>query len=131
MHNYNKSDEFIKRGTKLLNNISKQNNNNIFLLDNLINDLYLDLLKIVPKNISRSASINSKNTFEYFLDCSTEEIKLILKENNKSWSLHYIVYPSYLDEKQKLNNNIGALEADIKVINLKDFYEKNVKKYYN
>ena len=132
MYYYNNFDEFMKRSSKLSNNIYKQNNNNIFLLDNLINDLYLDLLKIVPKKIARSASINSKNTFEYFLDYSTKEIKLILKENNKFWSLYYKVYPSYIDEKKKLNNdNISLLEADIKVINLKDFYEKNVKKYYN
>ena len=131
MLNYNNSERFLKNSPKLLNDIFKQSNRNNFLLDNLISGLYSDLLRIVPEKIARSASINSKNIFEYFLNYSTEEIKLILKENNYSWSLYYKVYPSYLDDKQKLNPNENSLDGSTKVINLKYFYEKNVKKYCN
>ena len=131
MLNYNNSERFLKNSPKLLNDIFKQSNRNNFLLDNLISGLYSDLLRIVPEKIARSASINSKNIFEYFLNYSTEEIKLILKENNYSWSLYYKVYPSYLDDKQKLNTNENSLDGSTKVINLKYFYEKNVKKYCN
>ena len=131
MLNYSNSERFLKNSPKLLNDIFKQSNRNNFLLDNLISGLYSDLLRIVPEKIARSASINSKNIFEYFLNYSTEEIKLILKENNYSWSLYYKVYPSYLDYKQKLNPNENSLDGSTKVINLKYFYEKNVKKYCN
>ena len=131
MLNYSNSERFLKNSPKLLNDIFKQSNRNNFLLENLISGLYSDLLRIVPEKIARSASINSKNIFEYFLNYSTEEIKLILKENNYSWSLYYKVYPSYLDDKQKLNPNENSLDGSTKVINLKYFYEKNVKKYCN
>ena len=131
MLNYNNSERFLKNSPKLLNDIFKQSNRNNFLLENLISGLYSDLLRIVPEKIARLASINAKNIFEYFLNYSTEEIKLILKENNYSWSLYYKVYPSYLDDKQKLNPNENSLDRSTKVINLKYFYEKNVKKYCN
>ena len=131
MLNCNNSERFLKNSPKLLNDIFKQSNRNNFLLENLISGLYSDLLRIVPEKIARLASINAKNIFEYFLNYSTEEIKLILKENNYSWSLYYKVYPSYLDDKQKLNPNENSLDGSTKVINLKYFYEKNVKKYCN
>ena len=130
MLNYNNPKRFLKNSPKLLNDIFKQSNRNNFLLENLISDLYSDLLRIVPEKIARSASINSKNIFEYFLNYSTEEIKLILKENNYSWSLYYKVYPPYLDDKQKLNYYENSFNGSTNVINLKYFYEKNVKKYY-
>ena len=131
MLNYDKSKRSAKSSSKLLNNIFKQNNRNSYLLDTLIRDLYLDLLGMVPEKVARSASANSKNVFEYFLNYSTEDIKLILIENDCTWSLHYKVCPSYLDEKQKLNSLEKSLDLDAREINLKDFYEKNVKKYYN
>ena len=131
MLNYYKSKRSAKSSSKLLNNIFKQNNRNSYLLDTLIRDLYLDLLGMVPENVACSASANSKNVFEYFLNYSTEDIKLILIENNNTWSLLYKVSPSYLDEKQKLNSLEKSLDLGAREINLKDFYEKNVKKYYN
>ena len=131
MLNYNNSERFLKNSPKLLNDIFKQSNRNNFLLENLISGLYSDLLRIVPEKIARLASINAKNIFEYFLNYSTEEIKLILKENNYSWSLYYKVYPSYLDDKQQLDPNENYLDGNTKVINLKYFYEKNIKKYCN
>ena len=131
MFNYNNTKGFIKKKSKLLNNISRQNNRNSFLLNNLVSDLYSHLLSLVPEKIARSASINSRDTFEYFLDYNIEETKLILKKNNNNWSLYYKVFPSYLDTNQKFKKNYNILDVDIAVINLKDFYEKNVKKYYN
>ena len=129
-HNDNNKG-FFKKNSKLLNKISKQNNRNSFLLDNLISDLYTFLLKLFPKKIAFAASINSRETFEYFLDYNIEDIKLILKNKNNTWSLCYKVYPSYLNVNNKIKNNSSILDADVTVINLKYFYEKNVKKYYN
>ena len=128
---HDSSKRSAKNSFKRLNNVFKQNNRNSYLLDNLISDLYLYLLRMVPEKIARAASTNSKNTFEYFLNYSTEDIKLILIENNNTWSLLYKVSSSYLDEKQKLNSLEKSLDLDAREINLKDFYEKNVKKYYN
>ena len=131
MHTYtNNSKGIDKKNSKLLNNISKQNNRNSFLLDNLISDLYACLTNLVPEKIALAASVNSRDAFEYFLDYSIEDIKLILKNNNKNWILFYKVYPTYLDAKNKINNR-SSLYADETMINLKDFYEKNIKKYYN
>ena len=132
MFNYsNNSKELINKNFKFLNNISKHNYKNNFLLDNLIGDLYKILISLVPDRIAVVASINSKDSFEYFLDYSIEDIRLILKKNNNNWSLRYKVYPSYLDAKNKLDKNSNTFGTDIIIINLKDFYEKNVKKYYN
>ncbi len=128
---HDSSKRSAKNSSKCLNNIFKQNNRDSYLLDKLISDLYLDLLRMVPEKIARSASTNSKNTFEYFLNYSTEDIRLILIENNYTWSLHYKVCPSYLDEKQKLNSEKISLDLGVREISLKNFYKKNVKKYYN
>ena len=125
------SNEFIKKSSKLLNNVFKQNYENSFLIDNLINDLYEELLKLVPKKIAVSASVNSKDSFKYFLNYSIEDITLILKNNNDNWSLCYIVNASYLDNGNKLLQDTSNLSENIMIINLKDFYEKNVKKYYH
>ena len=125
------SNEFIKKSSKLLNNVFKQNYENSFLIDNLINDLYEELLKLVPKKIAVSASVNSKDSFKYFLNYSIEDITLILKNNNDNWSLCYIVNASYLDNGNKLLQDTSNLGENIMIINLKDFYEKNVKKYYH
>ena len=125
------SNEFIKKSSKLLNNVFKQNYENSFLIDNLINDLYEELLKLVPKKIAVSASVNSKDSFKYFLNYSIEDITLILKNNNDNWSLCYIVNASYLDNSNKLLQDTSNLGENIMIINLKDFYEKNVKKYYH
>ena len=129
-HNDNNKG-FFKKNSKLLNKISKQNNRNSFLLDNLISDLYTFLLKLFPKKIAYAASINSRETFEYFLDYNIEDIKLILKNKNNTWSLCYKVYPSYLNDNNKIKNNSSILDVDVTVINLKYFYENNLKKYYN
>ena len=132
MLDYNNNTKgFFKRNSKLLNKISKQNTRNSFLLDNLTSDLYTFLLKLFPEKIALVASINSRDSFEYFLDYNIEDIKLILKNKNNSWSLCYKVYPSYLNVKNKIEKNSSILDVDATVISLKDFYEKNVKKYYN
>ena len=132
MLDYNNNTKgFFKKKSKLLNKISKQNNRNSFLLDNLTNDLYTSLLNLFPEKIALAASINSRDSFEYFLDYNIEDIKLILKNKNNSWSLCYKVYPSYLNVKNKIEKNSSILDVDVAVISLKDFYEKNVKKYYN
>ena len=132
MLDYNNNTKgFFKRNSKLLNKISKQNTRNSFLLDNLTSDLYTFLLKLFPEKIALIASINSRDSFEYFIDYNTEDIKSILKYKNNTWSLCYKVYPSYLDVKNKIKDNSSTFDVNVKVINLKDFYEKNVKKYYN
>ena len=132
MYTYtNNSKGSVKKNSKLLNNISRQNNRNSFLLDNLISDLYACLINLVPEKIALAASVNSRDAFEYFLDYSIEDIKLILKNNNKNWILFYKVYPTYLDAKNEINNNRCNLYADETMINLKDFYEKTIKKYCN
>jgi len=132
MLDYNNNTKgFLKKNSKLLNKISRQNNRNSFLLDNLTSDLYTSLLHLFPEKIALAASVNSRDSFEYFLDYNIEDIKLILKNKNNTWSLCYKVYPSYLNVKNKVNKSSSILDVDVTVINLKDFYEKNVKKYYN
>ena len=132
MLDYNNNTKgFFKKNSKLLNKISKQNTRNSFLLDNLTSDLYTFLLKLFPEKIALVASINSRDSFEYFLDYNIEDIKLILKNKNNTWSLCYKVYPSYLNVQHKANKSSSILDVDVTVINLKDFYEKNIKKYYN
>ena len=127
----NNSNDLIKKSSKFLNNVFKQKHKNNFLLDNLISELYLRLLNLVPERIAVAASIHSRDSFEYFLNYSIEDIKLILKNNNTNWSLCYKVNPSYVDNNNKLDQNTNTVDANVIVINLKDFYEKNVKKYYH
>ena len=129
-HN-NYSIKFVKNNSKLLNNISLQNNRNIFLLDNLISNLYSHLTSLVPEKIAFSAAINSRDTFEYFLEYSVEKTKLILNRNNNIWSLCYKVYPSYLYDKHKFKDNTNISDVDRIVVHLNDFFTKNVKKYYH
>ena len=129
-HN-NYSKKFLKKGSKLLNNISVQNNRNSFLLDNLIINLYSHLCSLVPEKIAFSAAINSKDTFEYFLEYRVEKTKLVLNRNNNTWSLCYKVYPSYLYDKHKPNDNTNISQVDKIVVHLNDFFTKNVKKYYH
>ena len=127
----NNSYGFIKKSSKSFNNISKKSYSNSFLLDSLISDLYEGLLKLVPERIAIVASINSRNSFEYFLYYRIEDIKLTLKNNNYNWSLCYKVNASYLDTKNKPEQSTEILDANIIIISLKDFYLKNVKKYYH
>ena len=129
-HN-NYSKKFLKKNSKLLNNISIQNNRNSFLLDNLISNLYSHLCTLVPEKIAFSAAINTKDTFEYFLENSVENIKLVLNHNDNTWSLCYEVYPSYLYDQKEFNGNINILHVDRIVVHLNDFFTKNVKKYYH
>jgi len=129
-HNYY-SKKFVKKSSKLLNNISVQNNRNSFLLDNLISNLYSHLCRLVPEKIAFSAAINSKDTFEYFLEYSVEKTKLILNRNNNIWSLCYKVYPSYLYDQHKLKDNTKIAHVDRIVVHLNDFFTENVKKYYH
>ena len=129
-HN-NYSIKFVKNNSKLLNNISLQNNRNSFLLDNLISNLYSHLCSLVPEKIAFSAAINSRDTFEYFLDYSVEKTKLVLNRNNNIWSLCYKVYPSYLYDQHKLEDNTNISHVDRVVIHLNDFFTENVKKYYH
>ena len=129
-HN-NYSKKFVKKSSKLLNNISVQNNRNSFLLDNLISNLYSHLSRLVPEKIAFSAAINSKDTFEYFLEYSVEKTKLVLNYNNNIWSLCYKVYPSYLYDQHKFKDNTNISHIDRIVVHLDDFFTKNVKKYYH
>ena len=129
-HN-NYSKKFLKKSSKLLNNISVQNNRNSFLLDNLISNLYSHLCSLVPEKIAFSAAINSKDTFEYFLEYSVEKTKLVLNRNNNIWSLCYKVYPSYLYDQYESNDNTNISHIDRIVVHLNDFFTKNVKKYYH
>ncbi|MDA9707959.1 hypothetical protein N9V56_00755 [Alphaproteobacteria bacterium] len=129
-HN-NYSKKFLKKNSKLLNNISIQNNRNSFLLDNLISNLYSHLCSLVPEKIAFSAAINSKDTFEYFLEYRVEKTKLVLNRNNNTWSLCYKVYPSYLYDKHEFNDNTIFSEVDRIVVHLNNFFTKNVKKYYH
>ena len=129
-HN-NYSKKFLKKSSKLLNNISVQNNRNSFLLDNLISNLYSHLCSLVPEKIAFSAAINSKDTFEYFLEYRVEKTKLVLNRNNNTWSLCYKVYPSYLYDQYESNDNTNISHIDSIVVHLNDFFTKNVKKYYH
>ena len=129
-HN-NYSKKFLNKNSKLLNNISVQNNRNSFLLDNLISNLYSHLCSLVPEKIAFSAAINSKDTFEYFLEYSVEKTKLVLNRNNNTWSLCYKVYPSYLYDQQKFEDNITILYVNRINVHLDNFFTKNVKKYYH
>ena len=127
----NYSKKFVKKSSKLLNNISVQNNRNSFLLDNLISNLYSHLCSLVPEKIAFSAAINSKDTFEYFLEYSVEKTTLVLNRNNNIWSLCYKVYPSYLYDQQKFEDNITILYVNRINVHLDNFFTKNVKKYYH
>ena len=127
----NYSKKFLKKNSKLLNNISVQNNRNIFLLDNLISNLYSHLTSLVPEKIAFSAAINSRDTFEYFLYYSVEKTKLVLNYNNNVWSICYKVYPYYIYDQHKFKNNKNISHVDRIVVKLNDFFTKNVKKYYN
>ena len=129
-HN-NYSKKFLKKGSKLLNNISVQNNRNSFLLDNLISNLYSHLCSLVPEKIAFSAAINSRDTFKYFLEYSVENTKLVLNNNNNNWSLCYKVYPSYLYDQDKFKDNANISHVDRIVVYLNDFFTKNAKKYYH
>ena len=129
-HN-NDPKKYVKKSSKLLNNISVQNNRNIFLLDNLISNLYSHLCSLVPEKIAFSAAINSKDIFEYFLEYSVEKTKLVLNRNNNVWSLCYKVYPSYLYDQQKFKDNTNISHVDRIVVHLNDFFTENVKKYYH
>ena len=129
-HN-NYSKKFLKKGSKLLNNISVQNNRNSFLLDNLIINLYSHLCSLVPEKIAFSAAINSKDAFEYFIEFNAEMTKLVLNRNNNTWSLCYKVYPSYLYDQYEFNDNTNISHVDKIVVHLNDFFTKNVKKYYH
>ena len=129
-HN-NYSKKFLNKNSKLINNISVQNNINSFLLDNLISNLYSHLCSLVPEKIALLAAINSKDTFEYFLEHSVEKTKLVLYRNNNNWSLYYKVYPSYLYDKHKFKDNTNISDVDRIVVHLNDFFTKNVKKYYH
>ncbi len=127
----NHSKKFVKKSSKLLNNISVQNNRNSFLLDNLISNLYSHLCSLVPEKIAFSAAINSRDTFEYFLEYSIEKTTLVLNRNNNVWSLCYKVYPSYLYDQQKFEDNITILYVNRINVHLDNFFTKNVKKYYH
>ena len=127
----NYSKKFVKKSSKLLNNIPLQNNRNSFLLDNLISNLYSHLCSLVPEKIAFSAAINSKDTFEYFLEYSVEKTTLVLNSNNNVWSLCYKVYPSYLYDQQKFKDNTNIFHVDRIVVHLNDFFTENVKKYYH
>ena len=129
-HN-NYSKKFLKKNSKPLNNISIQNNRNSFLLDNLISNLYSHLCSLVPEKIAFSAAINSKDTFEYFLEHRVENIKLVLNRNDNTWSLCYKVYPSYLYDQDKFKDNANISHVDKIVVYLNDFFTKNAKKYYH
>ena len=131
LRNSNNSNKFVKKSSKLLNNISVQNNRNSFLLDNLISNLYSHLCSLVPEKIAFSAAINSKDTFEYFLEYRVEKTKLVLNRNNNTWSLCYKVYPSYLYDQYESNDNTNISHIDSIVVHLNDFFTKNVKKYYH
>ena len=85
----------------------------------------------IPEKIAFSAAINSKDTFEYFLEYSVEKTKLILYRYNNTWSLCYKVYPSYLYDKHEFNDNTNISQVERIVVHLNDFYTKNVKKYYH
>ena len=123
--------KFVKKNSKLINNVSVQNNRNSFLLDNLISNLYSHLTNLVPEKIAFSAAINSRDIFEYFLDYSVEKTKLVLNHNSNIWSLCYKVYPSYLYDQYKYENNKNISHVDRIEVHLNDFFTKNVKKYYN
>ena len=127
----NYSKKSVKKSSKLLNNISIQNYRNSFLLDNLISDLYSHLCNVVSEKIAFSAAINSRDTFEYFLEYSVEKTTLVLNRNNNIWSLCYKVYPSYLYDQHKLKDNTNISHVDRIVVHLNDFFTENVKKYYN
>ena len=131
LNNNNDSKKFVKKSSKLPDNISVQNNRNSFLLDNLISNLYSHLCSLVPEKIAFSAAINSRDTFEYFLQYSVEKTKLVLNRNNNIWSLCYKVYPSYLYDQQKFKYNTDISHVDRIVVYLDDFFTKNVKKYYH
>ena len=129
-HN-NYSKKFLKKNSKLLNNISVQNNKNSFLLDNLISNLYSHLTSLVPEKIAFSAAINSRDTFEYFLEYRVEKTILVLNRNNNVWSLCYKVYPSYLYDQNKFKDNANISHVDRIEVLLNSFFTKNVKKYYH
>ena len=123
--------KFVKKNSKILNNIIVQNNRNSFLLDNLTSNLYSHLTSLVTEKIAFSAAINSRDTFQYFLEYSVEKTTLVLNRNNNIWSLCYKVYPSYLYDQQKFEDNITILYVNRINVHLDNFFTKNVKKYYH
>ena len=131
LRNSNNSNKFVKKSSKLLNNIFVQNNRNSFLLDNLISNLYSHLCSLVPEKIAFSAAINSRDTFEYFLEYRVEKTILVLNRNNNVWSLCYKVYPSYLYDQNKFKDNANISHVDRIEVLLNSFFTKNVKKYYH
>ena len=131
LKNNNYPKKFVKKSSNLLNNISVQNNRNSFLLDNLISNLYSHLCSLVPEKIAFSAAINSRDTFEYFLEYRVEKTKLVLNHNNNVWSLCYKVYPSYLYDQHKFKDSTNISHDDTITLYLNDFFSKNVKKYYH
>ena len=131
LKNNNNSKNFMKKSSKLLNYNSVQNNRNRFLLDNLISNLYSHLCSLVPEKIAFSAAINSRDTFEYFLEYSVEKTILVLNRNSNIWSLCYKVYPSYIYDQHKFQDNTNIAHVDRILVHLDDFFTKNVKKYYH
>ena len=128
IYNYNQKNK-IKFNKK---RYSIQNNNNIkSLLDKLVNDLDLYLKKFLPDNISNKVALSSKEVFKYYIDHNIEEVILFLKKKKDVYKDTYRVFPSYLDDRQNISKLHERVHKDLLLLSLKDFYNYNIKKYYN
>ena len=110
---------------------SFKNTKNIFLINNLINDLYKYLSNIVPEKVATKASINASEIFTYYLENKVEEIILVLNKKYNSWNIMFKVCPSYLNDHQNLRKIEDHIKKNTTVLSLKYFYFNHAKKYFN
>ena len=128
---YNQKVQNLKiKEDKVIKNSFKSNEND-FITDNLINDLYEHLSNIVSEKVAAKASINSVKIFSYYLDTKVEEVILVLEKKYNSWNIIFKVCPAYLDDHQNFRKIDDFIDKNAIVLSLKDFYFNTVKKYYN
>ena len=128
---YNQKEQNLKiKEDKVIKNSFKSNEND-FITDNLINDLYEHLSNIVSEKVAAKASINSVKIFSYYLDTKVEEVILVLEKKYNSWNIIFKVCPAYLDDDQNFRKIEDFIDKNAIVLSLKDFYFNTVRKYYN
>lgn len=99
------------------------------ILDSLVNDLKSFLDDFIPKTISLEISNNTKEVFNYYLKNKVEEVLLFFTEENNNYNFRFKVCPSYLNSNQRILLIDKYLKNNTKILSLKDFYLKSLKKY--
>ena len=118
---------FKKKSIKKVENNSSTKDH--IILDSLVNDLKSFLDDFVPKTISLEISNNTKEVFNYYLKTRVEEVLLFLTEEDNNYNFRFKVCPSYLNSNQRLSLIDKYLKNNTKILSLKDFYLKSLKKY--